>query len=268
MISTKTAISFVPRPSIHPEVYKTFFAVKKNVPNNSAILTWWDYGYAITDATQLATFHDGGWQTTPKTFFIAKGLISSDPDELYDITQFISTEGLLGIYEKQRSSKSLLEAVRNPSRKPWDPIYIFFTADMTSKYGSISKLGSWDIIHGGSKPSWYQNLVCYKIEKEKMNCKGATIDLINGKINNQILLKKLIFVRDGRIIREQDFGNFKGQYLQLIVLGNKIMAVQLINEDVFLSNYNQMFILGRYENDLFEEKFNAFPFARLYKVKF
>jgi len=42
--------------------------------------------------------------------------------------------------------------------KPWDPIYLFFTADMTGKYGAISKLGSWDIVNGGSKPRGYQNL--------------------------------------------------------------------------------------------------------------
>ena len=259
----------MPFPSIHTAIYKTFFEVKKIVPNNAALLTWWDYGYAITDATELATFHDGGFQTTPKTYFIAKGLISSDPDELYDITQFISTKGIPGINEKNDSSKSLIEAVRNPLRKPWDPIYIFFTSDMNGKFGSIYKLGSWDIKNGGSKPTTgYQNLACYNIKKETMNCRGAIIDLINGKINKQILLKKLVFIRDGHVIREQDFGHTQGQYLQLLVFGQKIMAVQLISEDVFKSNYNQMFILGRYQNDLFEEKFNAFPFSRLFEVKF
>ena len=47
-----------------------------------------------------------------------------------------------------------------------------------------------------------------------------------------------------------------------------IVEVQLIDEAVFRSNYNQMFLLGRYRKDLFEETFNACPFSRLYKVKF
>ena len=71
--------------------------VKKRVPENSALLTWWDYGYAITDATGLATFHDGSAQFSPKTYFIARGLISADPEELYDITQYMATEGNRGI---------------------------------------------------------------------------------------------------------------------------------------------------------------------------
>jgi dolichyl-diphosphooligosaccharide--protein glycosyltransferase len=78
LISGQTAISFVPGPSIHPRLYATFLEVKKQVPENAGLLTWWDYGYAITDATGLATFYDGGTQTSPKTYFIACGLISTN----------------------------------------------------------------------------------------------------------------------------------------------------------------------------------------------
>ena len=268
LISSQTAISFVPGPSIHTGVYATFLEVKKRVPENAALLTWWDYGYAITDATGLATFHDGGGQTTPKTYFTARGLISHDQDELYDITQYLSTKGNSGIYENNTSPEALLAAVRNPKLKPWDPIYLFFTADMTGKYGAISKLGSWDIINGGSKPRGYQNLACNKITNAEMNCRGAKIDLKVGKINNQVALKRMVFIRDGQVIREQEFGHAQGYTLQLLVAGQQIVEVQLIDEVVFRSNYNQMFLLGRFRKDLFEETYNAFPFSRLFRVKF
>ena len=42
LISGQTAISFVPGPSIHTGLYATFLEVKKRVPKNSALLTWWD----------------------------------------------------------------------------------------------------------------------------------------------------------------------------------------------------------------------------------
>ncbi len=268
LISGQTAISFVPGPSIHTGLYATFFEVKKRVPQDSVLLTWWDYGYAITDATGLAIFHDGGGQTSPKTYFIARGLIGSDPEELYDITQYLATEGNRGISENNTSPEDLLEAVRNPQMKPWDPIYLFFTADMTGKYGAISKLGSWDIVNGGSKPRGYQNLACNKITNDEMNCRGAKIDLKAGKINNQVVLKRMVFIRDGQVLREQEFGHAQGYTLQLLVSGQRIVEVQLIDEVVFRSNYNQMFLLGRYREDLYEETYSAFPFSRLYKVKF
>lgn len=268
LISGQTAISFVPGPSIHTGLYATFLEVKKRVPEDSALLTWWDYGYAITDDTGLATFHDGGGQTSPKTYFIAQGLISADQDELYDITQYLSTEGNPGIAENNTSPEALMTAVRNPTKKPWDPIYLFFTADMTGKYGAISKLGSWDIVNGGSKPRGYQNLACNKITNEEMNCSGAKIDLKVGKINNQVALKRMVFIRNGQVLREQKFEHAQGYSLQLLVAGNKIVEVQLIDEVVFQSNYNQMFLLGKYRKDLYEETYNAFPFSRLFKVKF
>ena len=268
LISGHTAISFVPRPSIYTGLYATFLEVKKRVPENAAILTWWDYGYAITDATKLPTFHDGGGQFSPKTYFIARGFISHDQDELYDITQYLSTESNRGIVENNSSPEDLLKAIRNPEQKPWDPIYLFFTADMTGKYGAISKLGSWDIVDGGSKSRGYQNLACNKITNEEVSCRGAKIDLKAGKINNQISLKRLVFLRDGKVLRVQEFGHAQGHTLQLLVVGQRIVEVQLIDEFVFRSNYNQMFLLGRYNDDLYEETYNAFPLSRLFKVKF
>ena len=101
-----------------------------------------------------------------------------------------------------------------------------------------------------------------------MNCRGAKIDLKVGKINNQVALKRMVFIRDGQVLREQAFGHTQGYTLQLLVSGQQIIEVQLIDEEVYRSNYNQMFLLGRYRDDLYEETYNAFPFSRLFKVKF
>ena len=195
-------------------------------------------------------------------------MISPDPEEFYDITQYLATKGNQGIAENNTSPETLLAAVRNPKLKPWNPIYLFFTADMTGKYGAISKLGSWDIVNGGSKPRGYQNLTCNKITNEEISCRGAKIDLKAGKINNQVPLKRLVYIRDGRVLREQKFRHAQGYTLQLLVYRQQIVEVQLIDDVVFRSNYNQMFLLGRYDSELFEETYNASPFSRLYRVKF
>jgi len=268
VISSQTAISFVPYPSIDPRIYTTFLEIKKKVPNNSVLLTWWDYGYALVDATGLATFHDGGSQHSPKTYFIARGLISHNQDELYDITKYLATEGNRGIFKHNTLPEALLEAVRNNSKKPQHPIYLFFTSDMNGKYGAISKLGSWDIVNGGSKPNFYQKLKCNKITREEMSCMGAHIDLKNGKINNQINLRRLVLIQNGKTIKNQGFGHKQGFTLQLLVSGTHIVEAHLINESVYLSNYNQMFLMGKYKEDLYEETYNAFPFSRLFKFKF
>ena len=81
-------------------------------------------------------------------------------------------------------------------------------------------------------------------------------------------LRRLVFIRDGQVLREQEFGHAQGYTLQLLVTGRQIVEVQLVDEEVFHSNYNQMFLLGRYRKDLFEETYNAFPFSRLYRIKY
>jgi dolichyl-diphosphooligosaccharide--protein glycosyltransferase len=78
----------------------------------------------------------------------------------------------------------------------------------------------------------------------------------------------MVFFRDGEVLREHEFDHAQGYTLQLRVSGRQIVEVQFIDEAVFRSNYNQMFLLGRYRKDLFEETYNAFPFSRLYRVKF
>jgi dolichyl-diphosphooligosaccharide--protein glycosyltransferase len=78
----------------------------------------------------------------------------------------------------------------------------------------------------------------------------------------------MVFIRDGQVLREQEFGHKQGYTQQLLVSGRQIVDVQLIDELVFRSNFNQMFLLGRYEDELFEETYNAFPISRLYRVKF
>ena len=148
LISGQTAISFVPRPSIHPKVFESFLEVKKRVIEGAKLLTWWDYGHTLNDIG-LGTFHDGGGkQFSPLTYFIARSLISSDEKELFDITQFLATEGNSGIIINNTSSEDLLNAIRNNEKKPLNPIYLFFTADMTGKYGAISRLGSWNLKKG------------------------------------------------------------------------------------------------------------------------
>ena len=81
-------------------------------------------------------------------------------------------------------------------------------------------------------------------------------------------LKRMVFIRDGQVLREQEFGHKQGYTQQLLVSGRQIVDVQLIDELVFRSNFNQMFLLGRYDEELFEETYNAFPISRLYRVKF
>ena len=40
-----------------------------------------------------------------------------------------------------------------------------------------------------------------------------------------------------------------------------------MEEAVWSSNFNQMYLLGNYDKEVFEEVFHAFPIARLFRLK-
>ena len=268
-IMEKTAISFVPGPSIPTAVYATFLEVQKRVPPDSAVLTWWDYGYAITDATGLATFHDGGNQQSPKTYFVARSLVSPVQEELYRITKFLATEGNPGITAANTSPERLLQAVHNPTRTPEHPIYLFFTYDMIGKYIAFSNLGSHDLAKGGSRPKGFQKIACQNIANDVLTCNRYRIDLKQGRINDRYPVKRTVQVLGGKVIHEQEYPNMQGITVQFhLYKPRQISEVYLLEEEVFASNFNQMYLLGRYDASRFEEVLNAFPLSRLYRFRF
>ena len=89
-ISGTTAFSFVPKPSISSDIFTSFIDMRKQLPKETAIYSWWDYGYAIEDVTGFNTFHDGGAQGSAKTYFIARSLVSGDQQELFNTVHFLN----------------------------------------------------------------------------------------------------------------------------------------------------------------------------------
>ena len=90
--------------------------------------------------SDMATLHDGGIQETPRTHLIARGFISSNPDEMIQIIKFIGTKGNHGISENSQSLEALNIAISKagmPDRSP----YILVTRQMGNWFTTMAKLG-------------------------------------------------------------------------------------------------------------------------------
>ncbi len=263
-----TAIRFVPGPSIPTPLYSTFEEVRKRTPENAALYTWWDFGYALTDATQRAVFHDGGSQFSPKTYFVAKSFIGTSQEEMQHIIHFLGSQGNRGLEDNNTSPEALMQAVLSPTTVPPDPVYILYTADMIGKYSALSSIGSWDLAKGGNQVKGFQHLRCANIENNILNCENAKIDLNQGTINGRFPLKEVVQIMSGEVVGQKGYGRQDGYYLQILMANRQQFSdVYLLERDVFASNFNQMFLLGRYDRSRFEEVFNRFPYARLFRVK-
>ena len=86
---------YVPRPSFAKPVLEGLASLKSAAdPANSAVATWWDYGYASLFFNDLPTLHDGGAQTTPSTHFVASALLDADQAGSVGNLKFLSTKGI------------------------------------------------------------------------------------------------------------------------------------------------------------------------------
>jgi len=271
-----TAYRFVPMPSIQAPIVKSFLDIKKKI-NRAAIFTWWDYGYAIEDMDGFATYHDGGVHGGARTYLVAKALISDNDTLMYHIISFMDRFGVKPIMKAIRSdNKSAGDAVKLAYRysKPIkdDFNYVLFTVDMIYKYYAISYLGSWDFNRQKSFPDGYALYTCSGFKNNAFYCDRGIIDLNKGYINGKLPIKRFVYVLNGKVFKTMDFHD-RGVDVELCLTkkpGSNSMDVDFVlvcDDKVFNSNFNRMFILGDYDSSRFEEVYNNFPYARLFRVK-
>ncbi len=263
-ITGKNAFSFVPGPSIQPQTFRAFQAMKEVLPKNSAILTWWDYGLAITEASGLKVFHSGMTQETPKTWMIAKAL-TSDEQTLYNITSYIDTFGVseLDNLDDSFSLTEFEQRIENYSGGPTnDATYVLVTLDMPSKLYPISYLANWDMSSNESTPYGVEQLRCTIVDKYNIDCGKYKINTASGLLNNQAPIKRYINTNMGKIITDTDFGYSDGLY----IIQDNIGLSYLMGKEAFNSALMQLYALDKYSPELFTPALDMYPFARLYKV--
>jgi undecaprenyl-diphosphooligosaccharide--protein glycosyltransferase len=94
------------------------------------------------------------------------------------------------------------------------------------------------------------------------------VDIESGTIQGTPLLLRSIIVRDGVVQREIEYPSQGKVVLQLIDLGLRGgMQGLFLTEVVYRSNFNQMYVLGKYDPARFEEVYNDFPETRTFRLK-
>lgn len=270
VFSSQTAMSFVPSPSIPTGIYGAFIDFKKNSPDNTSVFTWWDFGHALKDAG-FTVYHDGSVHGDHPTYFTGRGLVSNSQKELQSIIRCFNSNCLKTIERADGlTSKEMVEKVTSYNG-PIDNknVHALFTYDMIAKYGAISFFGLWDFEKKSGPNLFFEELQCTGIRDNILNCGEVKADLTEGLINKATLLKKTVFSKNGSVVQELSYKHDKGLYLELVFdAQNNVVGAFLLEEKTFYSNFNQMYLLGRYDKDLFEEAYNNFPYARYFKVKF
>lgn len=272
----------VPQPAISAPIFRDLQVLAKRLPADSRVWTWWDIGFAITDATPFTIYHDGAAQYTPQTNLIAASFVDRSPRVMHDIIRFVDREGNRGIRRLAASAGSfdaMLAAMRDSDQQlDSEHVYILYTLDMLTKYAPMRVLGLPPEGAGSvRRPSFgIRKLHCERAVEEKLECAEAKFDLVTGSLErtapvrdstvDAAKLRRAVIVQGGSVLRVKEYPGAAQLTVEIILDAGVVKAVYLLDEAAFESNLNQMFVLGRFDPSRFEETFADFPYARVFRV--
>ncbi len=251
-----TAYNKIYYPSLSANIINSMLDLKSILPGDTYMFTWWDYGYALKEVGEFKVFHDGG---TGPVFGepVATAFAMPDQQRMYNLINAISNGKF----------KTTQEALEFKEDKPKPTVAVFFADDMILKFGTISKfrLG---FPSNSSKALIYSPIKCHKMDGLYLYCENTIIDMKNGKINKVFPYRRLVIVKSGKVTLEKFFGGDKNITVEVILReDNKFYGVFLIEEDTYRSNFNQLFLLGRFDENLFYEIYSNPPFVRVFGLK-
>jgi len=204
---------------------------------------------------------------------------------MHEVIGFVDREGNRGIRRLAAGAidlDDLLRRVRSASPPPPAvPVYVLYTPDMLHAYPAMRFLGASDqrrpAPHGSLGIRW---LPCDALVGDQVYCTGHIFDLRTGSIERRSpspgqsgewgRLRRAVIVEGGRV-RQRDYagdGAGSGRLtMEIISTSGKGSGVYLLDEPAFESNLNQMYVLGRFDAERFEEVYNDFPYARVFRVR-
>jgi len=263
-------------PTISASTTRALLDIKKIVPQHAAMFTpYWEYGYALMEIGEFATYHDGGLQGSIRTTLAAKAMTSTRQEEMVSMLSYLEDNGFehlrLLISRDNISADRMIELVfAYPNNFRGENVYVLYLEQMIWKLHSMSVFGTWDFDLKKSDPMDYVEMHCFSQADNIITCRDGTVDLTRGAINDgtvDIPLRAALFVNDGYVVERKNYPADQGYYLQVLMKNNKVHMVLVANERLFLTNFNQQYLLGNFDRQYFEEVYNNFPVARVLKVK-
>ena len=270
-----TAYSVVPGAMPDAATIRAYLEIKKRVPAHSVMFTWWDQGYPLMEIGEFATYHDGALHGYTRTTLAGKAFTSHRQSEMVSLLAYLEKNGFSGldaaISDDNLSGDELMTMVfSHPTQFQKNNIHILYTESMMHSIGGISTFGTWDFSRQSSETMNYQYLSCFAQAGDVIRCQNTNIDLARGVITDgtrEVPLKAAVIVNDGYVVNRIDYPNGEGDYLQILMKDGRADRVQVIEERLFLTNFNQQYLLGNYDRRYFDEVYNDFPVARAFRVK-
>ena len=244
-------------------------------------LTWWDYGYPIWYYSNTNTLIDGG-KHTHDNYIISNLLLSASPQQVSNLSKLAVETYVDSNYSmvadtifKDKNPETLLDALEKKSYvlppKTRD-VYLYLPYRMLHIFPTVAVFGNLDLTTGKAK----RPLVFYPARAitQKKNIvtlqNGIQFDVQNGYVfskNQKEKVKRFLVTsldKQGNIEIKSQFYHADGDMVVLYMKSYGEFAV--MDVETFHSMYVQMFLLGKYDKNLFELVVSS-PYSKIYRVK-
>ncbi len=102
-------------PSANSQMGQVMTAIRENTPEDTILISWWDYGYFFEEKAQRRALFDGGTQSDSRSYWVAKALASSDEKLSANIFRMLSGSGdkacerMLEVFGENENTLILME---------------------------------------------------------------------------------------------------------------------------------------------------------------
>ncbi len=249
-------------------------------------LTWWDYGYPIWYYSDTSTLIDGGKHNNDN-FIISKIMQTSSPDLAANLSRLAVETYVDSNYsivvnklfkngeEDQVDPNLLLSELEDGNyklpRKTRD-IYLYLPYRMMNIFPTVSVFGNLDLTTGQAerKISFYPTNARSNKDGIIALSNGITFNAKKGEITLGQQKKSVKYfivtqnIKQGKLQLKSQLYHADGEYA--VVYMKSYGQFVVMDTETFNSMYVQMFMLEKYDHDLFELVVSS-PYSKIYKLK-
>lgn len=192
--------------------------IKNNTPNNTVVMSWWDFGHLFTAAADRPVTFDGGSQNTPRAYWIGKAMVTTNETLSSGIFRMLASSGdqayltldnythdsgktaeiltaTLGISKDQaqvvmvnkyKLTSQQAQTILNYTHPAKETPFVFVaSSDMLGKAGWWSYFGSWDFKKQNATRSSYFTSVASS--KPQVINNTTMVETVNTQVGNQLV---------------------------------------------------------------------------------
>jgi dolichyl-diphosphooligosaccharide--protein glycosyltransferase/undecaprenyl-diphosphooligosaccharide--protein glycosyltransferase len=245
-------------------------------------LSWWDYGYPIRYYSNTKTIIDGGKHQNDN-FIVSQIMFSNSPQQVANLSRlavetYVKKHSTIAnqIFNTKDKNPNLL--LKNLEKKdfPLPPktrdIYLYMPYRMMSIFPTVGVFSNRDLMSGRKlrQSIFYPARAITQKGSKIFMANGVVFDMGSGTVKLGRGLYKVYrfdivtYGKGGKVQHKSELKHIDGNLCVVFMksYGNFIV----MDRTTYQSAYVQMFILGKYDKNLFELVVSS-PYSKIYKLK-